>query len=192
MTLPMRNFANSRTTNTIVVPASFWRGGTGSEIVPSQANPEEKRTYTQLHELKRITGYSWTRISELLSCSRVSVHNWINGVAPGDRTIRDIGRMYDALAYIDRGSQADTKTVLEAEDGAVFKLLKNLDFERAKKTAGQGAGNIDNFWKGVVNKLPGQEDHWTETVNALSGSPLGDNEGFPARKVVGRLRDRKK
>jgi hypothetical protein len=192
MTLPMRNFANSRTSNTIVVPASLWGRGTGSEVVPSQSNPEEKRTYTQLFDLKRLTGYSWTRIAELMSCSRVSINNWKSGVAPGDRSIRDISRMHDALSYIDRGSQIDTRAALEANDGEVFVLLKSLDFDRAKKGAGQGVGGADSFWKGIVNELPGSQNDWMDTVNAQQGGALGDNEGFPARKIVGRMRMRKK
>jgi hypothetical protein len=87
----MRSFA-SRTTNTISPSKDFWRGGTGAEAVPPKPDTEGKRVYTKLFDLQRITGYSWTRIAELMSCSRQSIHNWQRGEALSERSIRDIAR----------------------------------------------------------------------------------------------------
>lgn len=188
--LSMRSFA-SRTTNTIAPSADLWRGGTGTETVPAKADAEGKRVYTKLFDLQRITGYSVTRIAELMSCSRQSIHNWQRGEALSERSIRDIARMHDALSFIDRGGQVETKHVLEQNDGEIFKLLKALDFDNAKRTAGPGKAQDDTFWKGIVNERPGRQDHWTDRLNAVSDEPL-PNDGFPIRKVTGRMRMRKK
>lgn len=188
--LSTRSFA-SRTTNTISQSMDLWRGGTGAEAVPAKADAEGKRVYTKLFDLQRITGYSWTRIAELMSCSRQSIHNWQRGEALSERSIRDIARMHDALSFIDRGSQVETKDVLEKDEGQVFKLLKGLDFENAKSLAGPGTAQDDMFWKGIVNERPGRQDHWTDRLDAISDEPL-PNDGFPTRKVTGHMRMRKK
>ncbi|PCK77690.1 hypothetical protein [Rhizobium sophoriradicis] len=136
------------------------------------------RFITQLGQIKMITGYSWDKIANLLSCTRQSLYNWRDGLVVTDMNIRAVQRMHDVLSHINQDNPVETRAVLEANDGAIFKLLKEGMFEVAKRRAGEGIGSGAIRRAGRVNELPGRQDHWTDRVAAGPEEVLGDNDGF--------------
>lgn len=97
--------------------------------------------------------------------------------------------MHEALSFIDRDNPVETRAVLEANDQAIFKLLKEGMLEEAKRRAGKGAGGGAIR---VVDELIGRDDHWTDRVAASSDAPLGANDGFAPTALKQRGAPRKK
>ncbi|OWV69849.1 hypothetical protein ATY75_09320 [Rhizobium sp. N122] len=150
---------------------------------------KSSRFISQLGEIKMITGYSWEKIAILLSCTRQSLYNWRDGLVVTDLNIRAVQRMHEAISFIDRDNPVETRAVLEANDQAIFKLLKEGMLEEAKRRAGKGAGGGALR---VVDELIGRHDHWTDRVAASSDVPLGDNDGFAPTALKRRGAPRKK
>jgi hypothetical protein len=140
---------------------------------------------TQIGQIKMMTGYTWDRLADLLSCSRQSLYNWRDGLVVTDANIRAVQRMHEALAFVDRGDPTETRAVLEANEAAIFKMLKAGDFEEAKRTAGQGRGSAHGRPSPLVNGARERQDHWTDRIAASSDDPL-ENQGFKPRKTTRR------
>lgn len=140
---------------------------------------------TQIGQLKMMTGYTWDRLAELLSCSRQSLYNWRDGLNVIDANIRAVQRMHEALAFIDRGDPTETRAVLEANEAAIFRMLKGGDFEEGKRMAGRGQGSAHGRTSPLVNGVRQLQDHWTDRVAASSDEPF-ENEGFAPRKTTRR------
>ncbi|MDK1494075.1 hypothetical protein QN219_29280 [Sinorhizobium sp. 7-81] len=138
-----------------------------------------------------ITGYSWEKIATLLSCTRQSLYNWRDGLVVTDMNIRAVQRTHDALSHINRDNPVETRAVLEANDGAIFKLLKDGMFDEAKRLAGEGVGSGAITRAGRVNELPSRQDHWTDRVTAGPEEALGDNGGFEQTVIKRRGAPRK-
>ncbi|AYD01606.1 hypothetical protein [Neorhizobium sp. NCHU2750] len=137
---------------------------------------------TQIGQLKMMTGYTWDRLAELLSCSRQSLYNWRDGLTVTDANIRAVQRMHEALAFIDRGDPTETRAVLEANGALVFKTLKGGDLEEGKRLAGKGSGSTHGRPPPLVNGARQLQDHWTDRIAASSDDPL-ENGGFKPRKT---------
>jgi hypothetical protein len=169
-------------------PAGFFQPET-----PAERNSKAVRSsrfVTQIGQIKLITGYPWEKIADLLNCSRQSVYNWRDGIAISDANIRAVQRMYEALSFINRDIPVETRAILEANDGAIYNLLKAGKFDDAKCQAGEGVGSKSTLGPGMVKETPSHQDHWTSRI-AFAGD-VSESDGFPARKVVGKLKMRNK
>lgn len=169
--------ASSPTTSTLL---DMQRTETEEERLEAAAN--SATFIIQIGQLKMMTGYSWDRLAELLSCSRQSLYNWRDGLVVTDANIRAVQRMHEALAFIDRGDPTETRAVLEANDAIIFKTLKTGDVESAKRAAGQGRGSVHGRPSPLVKGTGELQDHWTDRIAASSDETF-ENGGFKPRKT---------
>lgn len=172
--------ASSPTTSTLL---DMQRNKTDEERLESAA--QSATFITQIGQLKMMTGYTWDRLADLLSCSRQSLYNWRYGLVVTDANIRTIQRMHEALAFLDRGDPTETRAVLEANGALVFKTLKDSDFEEGKRLAGKGRGSVHGRPSPLVNGARQLQDHWTDRI-AASSDELFEGEGFTPRKTTRR------
>jgi hypothetical protein len=96
-----------------------------------------------IFELRRLTGFTWDDLADLLSVTRRSLHLWANGGpinTPNEKRVRDL---LVTMRKLDRGTARENRSLLIAPqpDGGVFSdLLRRQRFEEALVLAGQGRG----------------------------------------------------
>jgi len=169
--------ASSPTTSTLL---DMQRTETDEERLEAAA--QSATFITQIGQLKMMTGYTWDRLADLLSCSRQSLYNWRDGLVVTDANIRAVQRMHESIGFIDRGNPTETRAVLEANDTRIFRMLKAGELEAAKLMAGKGIGSTHSRPPPLVNGARELQDHWTDRIAASSDEVL-ENGGFKPRKT---------
>ena len=83
-------------------------------------------------ETRRLSGFTWEELGDLFGVSRRSVHLWVNGGSVSSGNDRLVRRMLAVFRNIDRGTQAETRSMLLAIDSnnqmSIFDLLKARRF----------------------------------------------------------------
>ena len=88
-------------------------------------------------EIRRRSGLKWKELSDLFDVSRRTVHHWANGKPASVSHEQKIRRMLDAIRFLDKGAQSETRALLLSVDylsgNSTFDLLKNEQFDEATK-----------------------------------------------------------
>ncbi|WP_135058922.1 helix-turn-helix domain-containing protein, partial [Paracoccus salipaludis] len=100
-----------------------------------------------ISDLRRRSGLTIKQVSDVLGVSPKTIHNWQNGGAISSENMEHLGRVLDAIRYVDRGEGALTKALLLTEgDGnsILLDLLKDKRFTEFRALAGKGIGRVDS------------------------------------------------
>jgi hypothetical protein len=139
------------TTNTIVtsLPVSMAQTNAGP-VVPQHKKASEApaivtgfRVRDGIFELRRLSGFTWDELADLLSVTRRSLHLWANGGpinTSNEKRVRDV---LVTMRKLDRGTAHENRSLLIAPQpgGGVFSdLLRGQRFEEALARAGHGRG----------------------------------------------------
>jgi hypothetical protein len=185
--LAPRASSSSATITLLPTHGSMLNKGTAPRAGVLSTSDEQKNVASYLATVKRVTGLSWERIGTLLGCTRQTVYNWTQGDPVKPENARQVAALHETLTYIDRGSQAETVSALEARVGGrtILELIRDGDFVGARKHAGKGIGSATATWTKMQPQKPsGREDHWTDRVAAQSDSAVDAGHDFAPSKVV--------
>ncbi len=165
--------------------------GTASRANVLTVADDQKNVPMYLAIIKRITGFSWERIGTLLGCTRQTVYNWTQGEPVKLENARDVAQLHETLAYIDRGSQAETVSVLEGEVAgrSIISMIVAREFSVARRLAGKGRGRPTATWTQMQPQKPsGRQDHWTDRIAAVDDEDVDRSAGFVPNKVIKRTK----
>ncbi len=101
------------------------------------------RARDAIFELRRLTGFTWDDLANLLSVTRRSLHLWANGGpinTPNEKRVRDF---LVAMRKLDRGTARENRSLLIApqpEGGVISDLLRSQRFDEALALVGRGRG----------------------------------------------------
>lgn len=88
-------------------------------------------------EIKHRSGLIWKELSDLFDVSRRTVHHWAKGKTTSVSHEQKIRSMLDAIRFLDKGTQAQTRALLlsvnNLSGNSAFDLLKNERFDEATK-----------------------------------------------------------
>ena len=96
-----------------------------------------------VRELRKLSGLTWEKISELLSVSPKTVHNWAAGHVIAEKNLARLAELIAVLRFIDRGYGEANRDLLmsSSRDGdSLFSLLAAGEWEIVKSAAGAGNG----------------------------------------------------
>jgi predicted transcriptional regulator len=126
----------------------------------------------QLAEVKRLTGYGWEKIAELLGCSRQAVHKWTLGERISNVNGDRLAKLLATIRFIDRGSAEDNRALLSSsfEGQTLAERLVEEDFENVRSFAGRGMGRPDEKWGAVRREKVSVADHWFTRLLESDGS----------------------
>lgn len=189
--LTQRATSSSSTIVALPTAGTPFLSGTASRANAMTVADDQKNVPMHLATIKRITGFSWERIGALLGCSRQTVYNWTQGEPVKSENARDVAQLRETLAYIDRGSQAETVSVLEGEVGgrSIVSMIEAGEFSVARRLAGKGRGRPTATWTQMQPQKPsGRQDHWTDRIAAADDDDVDRRAGFVPNKVIKRTK----
>lgn len=100
-----------------------------------------------IFDLRRRSGLTVKQIADILGVSPKTIHNWQNGNVISSANMEHLGRILDAVRFVDRGEGALTRAMLLTSgngSGILLEMLKNKRFAEFRALAGQGAGRVDS------------------------------------------------
>jgi transcriptional regulator with XRE-family HTH domain len=124
----------------------FVRSALSALSAPSKAiNPgvNKEAARENLYEVRRLTGFTWDQLAELLGVDRRTLRNWSQGgpVRPANQT--RLAELLSVLRYIDRGSAEGNRLALGEPDPrgvTPLALVAQQRFQEAQTILGKGEG----------------------------------------------------
>lgn len=116
------------------LPSTFAQG----LIVPAEEPVLD--TASTLHELRRLTGLTWSKLAECFGVRRRSLHLWASGGGITEKHEAKLRALVDAMRYVDRGAaDANRALLLQPRRGqAPFRLLVEGELDALKASLGRG------------------------------------------------------
>jgi hypothetical protein len=121
--------------NTIFVRVPFSRKVPQTEAISSEI------TRKAVHELKKLTGFTWEQIAQLFKVSRRTIHFWGSGQRLNSSNEEHLNLLLDTIKYINRGIASQNRNLLlkESRDRKrYFDLLVAGEYQRVKDELGAG------------------------------------------------------
>ena len=95
-----------------------------------------------IYEIRRLTGFTWTRLANLLNVDRRTLNNWINGANIRDKNRQHVANTLGVLRYIDRGLAELNSTALHEQYSqyrlSPFEAIRTGKYEVAKQLLSHG------------------------------------------------------
>lgn len=101
----------------------------------------EYSSYANVCELRKLTGFSWERLGQLLNVDRRTIYNWLKSSEIRDANRIHIAQCLSVLRFADRGSASANRAMLDSvfENGLpVFSHIRNRRYEDARRLLGYG------------------------------------------------------
>lgn len=118
----------------------FVAAETSNESALAEHTPSEL-----IVELKRLSGLTWSQISDIFGVDSRALHYWKAGKPVSAENHQKLGGAVTMLRFIDRGTGEENKRLLlsEAHNGKTFlELMKVGEFQSIMDLASEGAGRI--------------------------------------------------
>ncbi len=113
------------------------------ELLPSLSQAERRSTSVNeadaienVFELRRLTGFNWTQLADLLKVDRRTLHNWVKGGEVRRANRQHIAKTLSVLRFADRGSaEENARAVAEVSSagGTVFEAIKAGRHDNARQ-----------------------------------------------------------
>ncbi|MBB3643846.1 hypothetical protein FHX14_000005 [Rhizobium sp. BK619] len=177
------------THGTPMVNGGLLRRGTAASASPTVlAAPDD--VPLMLAEIKRMTGFGWNEIGELLGCTRQTVYNWTQGAAVRAENAKRISALHETVKFFDRGPQEENAGLIATSYAGrtVRDMLTSGEFAVVKRLTGRGAGRPPARWSPVEPVLSGRQDHWTDRIGADMPEEVDAVTGFLPNKVVKKVK----
>jgi hypothetical protein len=104
---------------------------------------QTQKASENIFEIKRLTGYSWSKIAEVVGVDRRSITTWVGGGEIRDKNAQAIAGALATLRFIDRGSAEENRQALETAVGngqLVFHYLVDRRHDEVRAVLGPGTG----------------------------------------------------
>jgi hypothetical protein len=106
------------------------------------ARVQEDKASENVFEIKRLTGYSWSKVAELVGVDRRSITSWVGGGAIKEKNAHTIAKALETLRFIDRGNAEYNRKALETMVSGGRKAFDDLvDGRHVEVRAALGAGS---------------------------------------------------
>ena len=92
-------------------------------------------------ELRRLTGFNWVELADLLNVDRRTLHNWAKGTRVSRKNARHIADTLSLMRYADRGSTDGNATAIFERSGAgttPFEEIKRGRYDEARRIMSYG------------------------------------------------------
>lgn len=138
-----------------------------------------------LYELRRLTGFTWDRLANLLNVDRRTLNNWVKGRKMRDWNREHIARTLEVLRFADRGSSELNAAALDerrvSQEFCPLEAIRLKNYETAKQYMSYGlsqpyssyATTKAAFWPGEFQQIamhPGADG--TEKIKPLPDEPI--------------------
>jgi transcriptional regulator with XRE-family HTH domain len=133
-------------TSSVAQSADEWRAWAKTAELSKRA--ESSDTKSNVFLLRRLSGLSWSKLSELLGVDRRTLHNWANGSEVRANNAKRIAEAATVLIYADRGSSKLNNEALSTRDvggKTAFELMVDEEFDQVKTLLGPGVGRSDGL-----------------------------------------------
>ena len=95
-----------------------------------------------LFELRRLTGFTWSRLAKLLNVDRRTLNNWVKGAKIREKNSDHIGKTLEILRFADRGASELNAMALNAhhplQEHSPFEAIRFRNYETAKQSLSYG------------------------------------------------------
>ena len=103
----------------------------------TRANSVNAENATEnLFEIRRLTGFTWNRLAQLLNVDRRTLNNWAKGTKIREKNRKHIAETLGVLRFIDRGSAEFNSSALNENnalhDPNSFEAIRTGNYETAK------------------------------------------------------------
>lgn len=108
-----------------------------------RAGVNKEATRENIHEMRRLTGFTWDELATLLEVDRRSLHNWTQGGPVRSANQTRLADLLSVLLYMDRGAAEANRLALSMPDSAgitPLTLLTQGRFQEAQTALGRGQG----------------------------------------------------
>ena len=110
-----------------------------------------------LFELRRLTGFTWTHLANLLNVDRRTLNNWVKGAKIREQNRLHIAKTLKVLRFADRGSAELNSTALNRQRVwsklSPFEAIRTGDYEIAKQWLSHGLSRF-NRWQATIDTTP--------------------------------------
>ncbi len=110
-----------------------------------------------LFELRRLTGFTWTHLANLLNVDRRTLNNWAKGAKLREQNCLHIAKTLKVLRYADRGSAELNSSALNEphawNEPNPFEAIRTGDYETAKQWLSHGLSRPDS-WQAATDSTP--------------------------------------
>ncbi|MEQ1864437.1 MAG: hypothetical protein ABL996_07255 [Micropepsaceae bacterium] len=109
--------------------------------IPTSSSVNKEAARENLYEVRRLTGFTWDEISDLLGVDRRTLHNWTQGGYVRNANQQRLADLLSVLRYVDRGSVEANRLALSRPNlwGATgLSLLSQGHFYEAQIAIGKG------------------------------------------------------
>ena len=167
-----------------------------SSLLPRRniaANVDYADASGNVFELRRLTGFTWARLADLLNVDRRTLNNWVKGASIRDRNRRHIARTLEVLRLADRGSSKVNSSALQErtkpQDPSPFESIRAGNYEVARGNLSLGLASSEKWrvvletssWTGEYQSFAIHEAaDGTELMEAL---PYVSEPGYRKRKI---------
>lgn len=113
-----------------------------------EASVIEKDATKNLFEIRRLTGFTWEKLANLLNVDRRTLCNWVKGSEIRDSNRSRIAKTLRILRYSDRGSSDDNAKALNftlTNGATAFEMIKAGRFPEARYAMGHGISRAGSF-----------------------------------------------
>ena len=96
---------------------------------------DSRNASENLFELRRLTGFTWERLADLLNVDRRTLHNWVKGGEIRPQNRQHIANTLSVLRFADTGDSEHNSCILGGltnEGVSIFDLLKAQNYDDAK------------------------------------------------------------
>jgi hypothetical protein len=174
---------------TPMVNSGLLRRGTAASASPTVLTTPDD-VPLMLAEIKRMTGFGWKEIGDVLGCSRQTVYNWTQGTAVRPENAKRISALHETVKFFDRGSQHENAELIATAYAGrtLLDMLTSGEFAVVRRLAGKGAGRPTARWSTVEPVPSGRQDHWTDRIGADEPAEVDAVGGFLPNKVVKKVK----
>ncbi len=101
---------------------------------------QKARASQNVYEIRRLTGFTWERLADLLNVDRRTLTNWVNGSEIRETNREHIARVLSVIRFADRGNAKENASLLEHCSLGVspFEAIKAKEYSRAQEYLGVG------------------------------------------------------
>ncbi len=136
-----------------------------------------------LFELRRVTGFSWIHLANLLNVDRRTLNNWVKGRKIRERNREHIARTLGVMRFADRGSAELNSVALYERHTqhhiSPFEAIRAGNYALARQILSHGSARPDGWQAGTIMSRIGEfqpilmhpDADGTETIEPLPDEP---------------------
>ena len=131
----------SQALDNISRPSSIWRNANLSRAEERTTSVNIADASENLFEIRRLTGFSWPQLANLLDVTRYTLNKWVKGAEIKGKNRKHVAETLKVLRYADKGSAESNAEELNKQNESQkspIELIRLKDYEVAKQLLSYG------------------------------------------------------